>query len=176
MSDIREKIAAGLEQAFASNGFAETGVDALREATQVSLRTLYKYCPSREVMILTALERRHRRYRAFLFTDLPENGREALETMLDRVGAWMQENASHGCLFHAAVAAQPESVALRTMLERHKRESAAGLAAAADLSEHETTLLLIHEGLTQTWPLLGPSAVESAKSLAFRLFDQDAAA
>ena len=58
MSDIQEKIAAGLEEAFLRNGFAQTGVDALREATQVSLRTLYKYTPSPAEMVLSALENR----------------------------------------------------------------------------------------------------------------------
>jgi AcrR family transcriptional regulator len=42
MIDTATKIASGLEQAFAAQGFAETNVEALRDAAGVSLRTLYK--------------------------------------------------------------------------------------------------------------------------------------
>lgn len=175
MSDIQEKIAAGLEEAFARNGFAQTGVDALRDATRVSLRTLYKYCPSREAMILTALERRHRRYLETVFDDLPEAPEAALLAAFDRVGGWMRENAPNGCLFHAAVAAQPESAALRAMLARHKRDCADRFAAAAGLPDRTSELILLHEGLTQCWPLLGDQAVASARTLALRLLERDGA-
>lgn len=64
MIGTREKIAAGLERAFASHGFAEPSVDTLRDAAGVSLRTLYRYMPSRADMVMAALEHRHRRYMA----------------------------------------------------------------------------------------------------------------
>ena len=60
MLDIQNQIDAGLERAFAKHGFAEPNIETLRKATGVSLRTLYKYVPSRNVMILRALEHRHR--------------------------------------------------------------------------------------------------------------------
>lgn len=169
MTDIRDRIAAALEREFVRNGFAQTGVDALRDAAQVSLRTLYKYCPSREAMILMALERRHQRYLAFLFAGLPEDHAAALRTVFNRISTWMRENASHGCLFHAAVAAHPDSAALRKLLEDHKRDVAERLAEAFGMPDHATDLILVHEGLTQSWPLLGDQAVESAKALALRL-------
>lgn len=56
MLDIQNQIDAGLERAFAKHGFAEPNIETLRKATGVSLRTLYKYVPSRDVMILRALE------------------------------------------------------------------------------------------------------------------------
>ena len=46
------KIAEGLECAFASRGFAEPSVDDLRDSAGVSLRTLYKYMPSRGDMVI----------------------------------------------------------------------------------------------------------------------------
>jgi len=55
MLDIQNQIDAGLERAFAKHGFAEPNIETLRKATGVSLRTLYKYVPSRNVMILRAL-------------------------------------------------------------------------------------------------------------------------
>lgn len=90
----------------------------------------------------------------------------ALDAILTRVGGWMASEASHGCLFHAAVAADPESDRLRSLLESHKDEVAARAAAATGLRGYETQLLVIIEGLTQAWPLRGDSAVDAARHLA----------
>lgn len=166
METTQEKIAAGLERAFAEGGFAETGVDDLRAATQVSLRTLYKYCPSREDMVLAALEHRHRRYLAHLYADLPGSPDAAVEAVFDRIGTWMQTNAPQGCLFHGAVAAQPNSAAIRDMLVRHKSELTERLGQATGLPAARDELMLLHEGLTQSWSLMGPRAVACAKACA----------
>lgn len=171
MVETREKIAAGLEQAFARNGFTELGVDDLREATQVSLRTLYKYCPSREDMILLALQRRHERYLAHLFDGLPEAPEQTLEALFDRIGAWMATNAPAGCMFHGAIAAHPDSASIRTTLERHKTEVADRMALVTGLPSARDDLTLLHEGLTQSWPLIGERAVSRAKALAHRLLE-----
>jgi len=159
------KISEGLERAFASRGFAEPSVEDLRDAAGVSLRTLYKYTPSRAEMVLAALENRHQRYLALVFDNLPKEPEKALDAVLSRIGKWMKTETSHGCLFHAAVAADPGSLPLRALLERHKAEVAFRAAAATGLCGSDTALLLIIEGLTQTWPLRGEAAVEAAKQL-----------
>ncbi|MCE7029291.1 TetR/AcrR family transcriptional regulator [Jiella avicenniae] len=166
MSDsTRTAIVTGLERAFVCQGFARPGVDDLRAAAGVSLRTLYKYYPSREAMILGALEHRHRRYVQRLLDGLPADPREALDAVFERVAGWMRTEASHGCLFHGAVAAVPDSAALRELLERHKEEVARRTAAAADLRGCEAELTLILEGLTQSWTLNGDEALRAAKRL-----------
>jgi hypothetical protein len=81
----------------------------------------------------------------------------------------METEAAHGCLFHAAVAAEPGSARLRALLERHKAEVAARAGAATGLGGSETALLVILEGLTQTWSLRGDDAVEAARRLAHAL-------
>ena len=90
MTDTQSKIAAGLERAFAARGFAEPSVEDLRDAAGVSLRTLYKYTPSRAEMVLAALENRQQRYLALVFDDLPQAPADALEAILARVGQWME--------------------------------------------------------------------------------------
>ena len=55
MATRKEKIAGDLDRQFAEMGFAEQGVEALRAGADVSLRTLYKYFPSREAMVVGAL-------------------------------------------------------------------------------------------------------------------------
>lgn len=163
------KISTGLERAFARGGFAEPSVETLREAAGVSLRTLYKYTPSRADMVLAALENRHRRYLSHVFDDLPDDAGHATDAILSRIGTWMASEASHGCLFHAAVAADPGSEPLRSLLERHKSEVASRAAAATGLVAAETELFVIVEGLTQAWPLRGDAAIDAARRLCHAL-------
>lgn len=166
MTETATKIAVGLERAFVEFGFAEPAVETLREAAGVSMRTLYKYTPSREEMILCALEHRHHRYLEHIFSDLPDTGASALSEIIDRIGQWMTEEAPRGCLFHAAVAAAPQNERLQELLQRHKTEVASRAVTAACLAGHEIDLSLIFEGLTQSWPLHGNEAVNSAQRLA----------
>ncbi|WP_245838236.1 TetR/AcrR family transcriptional regulator [Tropicimonas sediminicola] len=159
------RIAAGLERAFAERGFAEPSVEDLRDAAGVSLRTLYKYTPSRADMVLAALEHRHTRYLTHLFDGLPNAPDAALDALLDRIGAWMATETAHGCLFHGAVAADPGSARLRDMLGRHKAEVAGRAAEVTGLAGREIELLVIMEGLTQAWALHRHEAVRGAKEL-----------
>lgn len=171
MIEMRDKIAAGLENAYAQYGFAEPDIETLRANADVSLRTLYKYFPTREQRILAALEHRHRRYVEQVTSTLPNDPVDAISTFFDRIGDWMEIEASHGCLFHAAVAAAPTNVELRHMLERHKRDVAQALASAMGRFDHIEDLTLLMEGLIQSWPLHERQAVKSAKRLASALFD-----
>lgn len=160
------RIAAGLEQAFAAGGFAQPNVETLRAAAGVSLRTLYKYAPSRQAMVLLALEHRHQRYMKHLFEPaLPDPPAAALAEVLARLAAWMAQEASHGCLFHAAVAAMPNDADLRALLTRHKAEVARRVAGAIGQPDRQADVTLLLEGSAQAWPLLGLATLESARSM-----------
>ncbi|RJE81106.1 TetR/AcrR family transcriptional regulator [Paracoccus sp. JM45] len=165
MMQTQDRIAAGLERAFAAHGFTAPSVDSLRDAAGVSLRTLYKYMPSRADMVLAALEHRHQRYIRHVLDGLCKDPFQARGVIIERVADWMQTEASHGCLFHAAVASDPENPVLRALLERHKHEVAQRTATATGLAGQEVVLLLILEGLTQSWALNGAGAVTAAKAL-----------
>lgn len=169
------RIAAGLESAFARRGFAVPSVEDLRDAAGVSLRTLYKYAPSRDRMVRIALEHRHRRYLDHVFTDLPASHEAALATLLERIGLWMEKETSHGCLFHAAVAANPDDSQLAALLEQHKLEVAERAAEATGLAHRKIELMLVIEGLTQSWPLYREQATTAARHLgtALRRIERD---
>lgn len=166
MTDMTTKIAAGLERAFAARGFSEPSVEDLREVARVSLRTLYKYAPSRDAMVHMALEHRHRRYINHVFGDPKHKAAQSIDTTLDRIADWMKTEASHGCLFHAAVASAPDDQELRSLLERHKSEVCNLALAISDERVIETDLMIIIEGLTQAWPLYKDAALTSAKRIA----------
>ncbi len=173
MNDMMIKISAGLERAFATGGFHEPSVEDLRDAAGVSLRTLYKYVPSRDDMVHAALEYRNGRYLEHVFQDLPKAPEEALETILERVAKWMETEASHGCLFHEAVAASPKDVRLRELLMRHKSEFACKAAKAVGMRHAQLELMLILEGLMQNWPLFHEAALEASKRLGLALLRAD---
>ncbi|WP_368187935.1 TetR/AcrR family transcriptional regulator [Aestuariibius sp. HNIBRBA575] len=160
------KIAGGLERAFAAHGFAAPSVEDLRDAAGVSLRTLYKYAPSRDAMIRMALEHRHQRYLIQIFGAASGSSQQGVNETLDRVADWMRTEASHGCLFHAAVASAPDDPCLRKLLEQHKTEVSKMAVARAGTDINANDLLVIIEGLTQAWPLSKDAALSSAKRLA----------
>ena len=105
---LKEQIAANLEQAFSELGFAEPSVAQLKAACGVSLRTLYKHYPSKEEMIVAALEHRHQRYLNFLLDNSPQTGLEATQHIFSKLKQWMEDYAPHGCMSMNAVAAFPE--------------------------------------------------------------------
>lgn len=165
MTDLRNAIADRLEAVFDARGFAEPGVAALRDASGVSLRTLYRHFPSRDAMVEGALERRHARYLAMLFDDLPGEPAAVLDALLARIDAWMSERGARGCLFHAAVAAHPGNEALHALRARHKREVAARLAAALGIPDRVPEAMVLHEGLVHAYPLDGHAALDAARKL-----------
>jgi len=185
MTEIADDIAARLEETFAARGFAEPGVDALRQAAGVSLRTLYKYFPSREAMVLGALEHRHRTYLAALVAELPAGPGDApIHHLVERLGAWMADRSPRGCLFVQALAAHPASGTIRAAVVRHKGETRAVIAecvrrarpglddeAGARLTD---SLLIVHEGQTALSASLGAeAATAAARSAITALLDHE---
>ncbi|WP_371411729.1 TetR/AcrR family transcriptional regulator [Shewanella halifaxensis] len=90
---LKQQIAANLETTFGQFGFAESSVAQLQKASGVSLRTLYKYYPSKEDMIVAALESRHQRYLKILEADISELGFPAIQHIFSRLQHWMQHSA-----------------------------------------------------------------------------------
>jgi len=173
MNTTTDRIAGRLETAFAAHGFAEPGVDALRHAAEVSLRTLYTHFPSREAMVLAALEHRHRAYLAHLGGDAPaERGDAAIRHVFQRLGAWMETRAPRGCLFVQALAAHPASGPIRDAVVRHKAETRdvlVGVVGQARPALDPTArmaladaLMVVHEGLTALAASVGTSAATAS--------------
>lgn len=159
--DTKQRIASDLERSFASLGFAEQGVEALREQADVSLRTLYKHFPSREAMITGALEHRDATYFRWLEGG-PQDGAAHVLHPLVRLGDWLGEVANTGCLFLNAWAEYPDSAAIAGVVKAHKAKLAdefrlrlARVAPGRDTGHLAETLFLLHEGMTQAARLQG---------------------
>ena len=164
-----DDLAGRLEGYFASTGFAEAGVDALRDAADVSLRTLYRHFPSRDAMVLAALDHRQRRYLGFITEGRPRPGCAAVRHAFDRLATWMDEYAPTGCLSLNALAAYPNNDAVRRRVEDHKAQVRDALAELAGDRRLGDGLLVLHEGATAAWPVLGPAAVAAARESAAEL-------
>ncbi|MBO9421337.1 MULTISPECIES: TetR/AcrR family transcriptional regulator [Stappiaceae] len=170
MSDSKDDIAAGLEQVFWSRGFAEPSVPVLRAGVGVSMRTLYRYFPSREAMILGALEFRHQRYMRYVTDGVEEPGLSAAEQLFDKLGGWMRMTEGKECFFRQALAANPDSTDIAETVNRHKSELLTFFGNLSGQMQFASTLYLLHEGVTASYAELGEQAVEDAKRLVRQMF------
>ncbi|MBY6093442.1 TetR/AcrR family transcriptional regulator [Ferrimonas balearica] len=169
---LRQQITERLEQTFSEHGFAEPGVAQLKEACEVSLRTLYKHYPSKEAMVIGALEARHQRYLARLADCAAETSAEMAQRLFEQLGLWMRDCAPNGCLSMNALTAFPDSEAIRTVVDTHKSELRAALVQLTGNNNQSDPLFLLHEGVCASWPLMGDAAVDAAKSTAMMLFKE----
>ena len=161
---LREQIAASLEDAFSQYGFAEPSVAQLKTLCNVSLRTLYKHFPSKEALIVGALEYRHHRYLAFLLDNAPEDGLESIQQIFDKLEQWMIEYAPHGCMSLNAVAAFPDNATINKAVKDHKEDVRRFLGEKSRRDDLSTTLFLLHEGISSAWPVIGKDAVISGQN------------
>ncbi|PMM16907.1 TetR family transcriptional regulator [Vibrio splendidus] len=169
---LREQIAASLEVAFSQQGFAESSVAQLKTACDVSLRTLYKHFPSKEAMIVGALEHRHQRYLSLLLEDSPRSGYQAITHIFNKLQQWMEEYAPHGCLSMNALAAFPDNELINQAVIEHKKEVQALMAKQSQREDLASELFLLHEGVSSAWPVLGEEAVASAQNMVTKLLKE----
>ena len=169
---LKDKIAASLEDAFSNYGFAEPSVAQLKTACNVSLRTLYKHFPSKEAMIVAALEYRHQRYLSFLLNESPSEGFESALHIFNRLELWMQKYAPHGCLSLNAIAAFPDNSLINETVKAHKNEVRLFLGQQSQREELSTSLFLLHEGVTSAWPVIGKEAIISAQKTLLELLGE----
>ena len=170
MTDTAKSIAARLEGCFVARGFLEPGVDALRDASGVSLRTLYKYFPSRDAMVIAALNHRHDRYLDFIEEGAPSGGPASIAHVFGRVESWMQGESGTGCLFLNALAAHPSNREIRAAVARQKDGTRSLLGRCSGRPDLADALFLLLEGATAAWPLMGSESIRTAREAALKLF------
>lgn len=175
MTETATLIASRLETCFVEHGFLEPGVDALRDACGVSLRTLYKYFPSREAMVIGALIYRNERYLNFIEDGAPPSGPASIAHVFKRIESWMVGECGTGCLFLNALAAHPSNVEIREAVTRQKDGTRLLLGRCSGRPELANSLFLLHEGATAAWPLMGRKAIRTARESALRLLRESEA-
>lgn len=169
---LKQEIAEALEVAFSQYGFAEPSVAKLQKLSGVSLRTLYKYYPSKQAMIVAALEYRHQRYIAFLLENAPAKGADCIVHIFSRLKHWMAQFAPNGCLSINALSAFPDDLEISSAVQKHKNEVRQLLAQQSLQQSLADVLFLLHEGVSSAWPVMGDTAVISAQQSALLLMKE----
>jgi len=100
-SPKRKQIIEAAFQLFKDNGFYATGVDLIMRTANVSKRTLYKYFPSKNELIVAVLEHYRSTYKEHLHALLDHedmDSREKILTIFDDAMIWFDDTNFHGCL------------------------------------------------------------------------------
>ncbi|MGY5452537.1 TetR/AcrR family transcriptional regulator [Agarivorans sp. MS3-6] len=160
---IQQQISARLEKAFSMFGFTEPNVAKLRAASGVSLRTLYRYYPSKEAMVIAALQHRHRRYMGLLIPEQAEAGPSAIMTIFKQLETWMSVDAPHGCMSMSALAAYPKNQQIIDAVKQHKQEIQTLLLELSGCEQLALQLFVLHEGVAMSWPIIGKQSTQSAQ-------------
>jgi AcrR family transcriptional regulator len=103
MSDesARDLVIATADSLYNLRGIQSVGMDALRDASGVSLKRLYKLFPSKEDIVVAVLRSRHDRWMASVSEAVAAapTPQERLLAIFDYLGAWFGENDFRGCGF-----------------------------------------------------------------------------
>ena len=86
---------------FKERGFYATGVDLIMRTANVSKRTLYKYFPSKNDLIVTVLEHYRTTYKEHMHTLLDHQdmtSKEKILAIFDDATSWFDDTNFHGCL------------------------------------------------------------------------------
>lgn len=97
----RQQIVEAAYDLFKQNGFYATGVDLIMQKAGVSKRTMYKYFPTKNNLIVAAVNHYKQVYKKHLDTLITEKGkdnREKIRLIFDDAMHWFHDSNFHGCL------------------------------------------------------------------------------
>ena len=171
MTSTQEQIASRLEMAFNTRGFAEPTVAELQKEVGVSLRTIYRYFPSKEAMVIGALTYRHDRYLSFLAENEPLPGKDSIIHLFGRLADWMTTYAPNGCLYLKALTSFPDNKDVRDAAVQYKKELIQVMAHRSGQKALANELFLLHEGASAAWTIIGIEAIHSAVSVAVKIIN-----
>ncbi|MGR9087869.1 MAG: TetR/AcrR family transcriptional regulator [Gammaproteobacteria bacterium] len=99
--DKRKIIVDAAYKLFKSNGFYATGVDLIMREAGVSKRTMYKYFPTKNELIVAVLAHYRASYQQHmdeLLGDEAQGPREKILAIFDDAATWFGDVNFHGCL------------------------------------------------------------------------------
>jgi AcrR family transcriptional regulator len=132
-----ERVLATADALFYERGVQAVGMDAIREASGVSLKRLYQAFPSKDHLVQAVLARRDSTVRAAVghHVDAAEDPVGRILAVFDYLDEWFREPDFRGCAFINAYAELgPASADVADLVRVHKRalrERLAALVAAA---------------------------------------------
>ncbi|MEJ8674124.1 TetR/AcrR family transcriptional regulator [Chromobacterium amazonense] len=123
MSSKREAILRTALSLFATHGYHSVGVDRIKDEAGVSKMTLYKYFPTKEVLIEGVLRWRDEHFRESLegAVAVASGCRGKIRAVFDWHDEWFRRDEFHGCMFIKASEEFPENNSpIRLVARQHK--------------------------------------------------------
>ena len=178
----REQLLEVATALFHRYGYHAVGLDRILEEAGVSRPTLFKHFPSKDDLIVTALQRRDLQARERFFGALaahPGSFRERIAHMFDLLTAWVSRPDFTGCLFINATAAfadhrDPIHQAAKAHKDAYRGflETLAAEAGVPDAQALAEQLMVLVDGLIVTCHVAGAQRFpERAKAAALQLVD-----
>ncbi|WP_438489954.1 TetR/AcrR family transcriptional regulator [Streptomyces sp. S186] len=173
----RMRVLEAAEELFYSQGIQAVGMDAVRQASGVSLKRLYQLFPSKEELVLEFLRQRDRRWQQALagYVDAQPTPEERILAVFDWLHTWFSEPDYRGCAFinsFGELGAVSHEVAEQA--RRHKKTFhdylASLVTAAGRPAELADQLALLAEGAITTAAIFGtPEPAHRAREAALIL-------
>lgn len=107
---------------FSHYGYHSIGVDRIRDEAQVSKMTMYKYFPSKEVLIENVLITRDKDFTAQWQQTVAQHSHylNQLQALFSWHQNWFNQPTFHGCLFIKANEEFPEHPIIQQLCKDHK--------------------------------------------------------
>jgi AcrR family transcriptional regulator len=177
--DVRGQIVEAADRLFYGQGIGKVGMDAVRDAAGVSLKTIYRHFPSKEDLVLAVLAHRHALWTrgidgAVAQADTPQ---DRLLAVYDHLANWFDEDDFRGCGFiNAFGELGATSPAVAEAVRAHKQSFQAYVdrlvADAGAPPALGPQLAILAEGAQTTAAILGTSdAASVARTAAATLVD-----
>lgn len=173
---LQSQLLDATERLIYSDGIHATGMDAIVKASGVARKTLYRYYPNKEALIVAALERRDERWMQWFIqaTSGSDDPGERLLSVFPALRSWFESESFHGCAFlNAAGETGDPSSAIRRVSRMHKDRlqsylaELAGAANYADPALLASQLLLLIDGAISVALVFGtPGAADEAAGVA----------
>jgi AcrR family transcriptional regulator len=178
----RARLLDAAAELFYARGIQAVGMDAIRDASGLSLKRLYQLFPAKEQLVEAYLDRRDVTWRAGLAAYAGSRGtpRERVLAVFDWLGEWFSEPDFRGCAWiNGYGELGPASAAVAAQARRHKeafRQYLRGLAANAALpASVADQLYLLAEGAMVTAGIFRtPAPAAEARAAAAALMDASA--
>ena len=100
-AELREQVVAAADRLFYANGVQAVGMDAVRDASGVSLKRLYSLFPSKQDLVLAVLHDRSGQWQRGIdaATARSTQPREKLLAIFDFLLEWFGDDEFRGCAF-----------------------------------------------------------------------------
>ncbi len=98
---IRDKILNAAEKLFYNDGIQTVGIDKIIKEAGVAMNTLYRYFPSKDILVKEYLKNRDQRWRKWFNSHVVPGASlgENISHLFDALNDWFNEETFRGCAF-----------------------------------------------------------------------------